>query len=541
MPELTRPKLRHPNRWRWLALFAATAVFLYYVGRFHVPGRGFTALINFGEHHAARYLAEIDPATTYITPNSDGYDSQWYAQLAVQPDLDDPRLTEAIDNLPYRARRILFCWTAHGLGLGQPRWVLEAFALQNVLSWLLLGALLLRWLPPTNWGNVARWLAVMFSFGLAFSVRGSLVDGPGLLLIAVGVALLESGRPWLAAFVLGVNGLGKETCVLAGSALARPTENNLRGWIGVALRGLLVAAPLLLWTAYTVIHFGAGASDTGARNFAAPFAEFLHKAVVSARELRSGAPLLPYTICGLFAVLSLATQVLFLALRPRWRDAWWRIGVSFGLLMAVLGESVWEGYPSAATRVLLPMTLAFNLLLPRGGRWWPVFLLGNLSILGTPNFLRLPVGTEPPVLEAPAALLRNESGDGRLTVELAGPWFPSEQSTGDQWRWTGGDVELVVHNPHTSAVEATLTFGLSSRSERSLLIQATNTELWRGTASANRQEVTVPSLRLPPGETRIAFRSDRPAEISSENHDDRRLLFRISALKLMVQPRAASK
>ncbi|HLP01620.1 MAG TPA: hypothetical protein VK163_06315, partial [Opitutaceae bacterium] len=343
---------------------------------------------------------------------------------------------------------------------------------------------------------------------------------------------------WLAALVLGMNGLGKETCVLAGSALVRPRENTLRGWAGVALRGLLAAAPLLLWTAYTILHFGAGASDTGARNFAAPFAEFWHKAVVSVRELRSGAPLLPYTICGLFAVVSLATQLLFLALRPRWRDAWWRIGVSFGLLMAVLGESVWEGYPSAATRVLLPMTLAFNLLLPRGWRWWPVFLLGNLSILGTPNFLRLPVGTEPPVLEAPAALLRNSSGVGHFTVELAGPWLPSEQSTGDQWRWTGGDVEIVVHNPHAFPVDAVLSFGLNSRSERPVCVIIAGREHWRGISTPSRQEVAVSPLALGPGETRIALRSDRPAEAATDGNDRRTLAFRVLDLKLSLRENA---
>lgn len=422
VPEITRPKHRNPDRFRWLALFAATAVFLVFVGRFFVPGKGFTSLIIFGDVHAGRLLAEVDPRTTYFTPQSGGYDSQWYAQLAIEPNLQDPRLPAAIDNLPYRARRILFSWTAYALGFGQPRWVLEAFVAQNILCWLLLGWLLLRWLPPSNWENVVRWVCVMFSFGLTFSVRGTLVDGPGLLLIAAGVALLEKGRPWLAALLLGVCGLGKETCILSGAALAEPqNRNSLRAWTKVAFRGLLVAAPLLIWTAYIIHLFGAGGTDSGARNFAPPLVEFWNKIVASIRELRASPQAFPYAIAGVFTVISLGTQFLFLALRPRWREAWWRVGAAFALLMMVLGESVWEGYPSAAARVLLPMLVAFNILLPRGRRWWIVLVLGNLTIISTPNFAQLPPSTDKAPPASPVSLHHREPAETTRTATASQP------------------------------------------------------------------------------------------------------------------------
>ena len=58
--------------------------------------------------------------------------------------------------------------------------------------------------------------------------------------------------------------------------------------------------------------------------------------------------------------------------------------------MIFLGAAVWEGYPGAASRVLLPMTLAFNILVPRGWKWWGVLLLGNLSVFATYDTLRAP-------------------------------------------------------------------------------------------------------------------------------------------------------
>ncbi len=532
---------KRPNRYRWLVLLALASVFLFFVARFRAPGKGFTTLINFGAAHASRYLPEVSPESTFFTPDSDGYDSQWYAQLALEPDLRDPRLEHAIDNLPYRARRILFCWTAYVLGMGQPRWILEAFALQNVVCWLLLGWLLLRWLPPTDWGNVLRWFFVQFSFGMAFSIRGALVDGPSLLLIASGVALLETGRPWLAALTLGVSGLGKETCILSGAALLEPRPvRDLGGWMKTAARGLLVAAPLLLWTSYIIWIFGSGGTDAGSRNFALPFAEFWNKAETSFRELVSDPPVFSYALGGALTVVSLATQLLFFALRPRWSDPWWRIGAAYCILMAVLGESVWEGYPSAAARVLLPMLLAFNLSVPKGPRWWAVLLLGNATLISTPNFVRLPIGLEPTVLSAPQRLLAAADGTPQIAIELAGPWYHSEASLGDTWRWTGGAVEIVVRSEHDREVEATLSFGLNCRTERTITVAVGNHLIWEGTATPRRQEVAAEGIKLVPGETRIRIASDVGAGVFTDSSDRRPLDFRVLDLSLGIREIATS-
>ena len=62
----------------------------------------------------------------------------------MEPLLRNRAIDAALDNPPYRARRILFSWTAYLLGLGQPEWILKAFALQNILAWLALAWLLGR-------------------------------------------------------------------------------------------------------------------------------------------------------------------------------------------------------------------------------------------------------------------------------------------------------------------------------------------------------------------------------------------------------------
>ena len=85
------------------------------------------------------------------------YDGQFYAQRALDPLLRDPEVDHAMDLAPFRARRILFSWTAYLLGMGRPAWIIEAYALQNVVCWLIIAVLLTRWLSPVS----ARGLAVV--------------------------------------------------------------------------------------------------------------------------------------------------------------------------------------------------------------------------------------------------------------------------------------------------------------------------------------------------------------------------------------------
>lgn len=538
MSEAKRPNRKARDRFRWLALAAAVAMFLLVFARFHIPGKGFTALISFGDEYAPRYLSAIDQKTTYITPDSFGYDAQWYAQLAVNPDVGDPQLRSAIDNLPYRARRILFSWTAYALGLGRPAWILEAFVLQNLASWLLLGWVLLRWLPPTTWGNVGRWLAVMFSFGMAFSMRGTLVDGPGLLLIAYGMVLLEQRRPWLSALVLGVSGLGKETCILAGAAPVWPEQATIRAWAKAILRGALIVAPLACWAAYLLTVFGREGADSGSGAFAPPLSALWRKAVASLHALGSHPPVLAYTLSGCFAVVSLFTQFLFFALRPRFQDPWWRLGAAYSVLLMFLGDGVWEGYPSAATRVLLPLLLAFNLSVPRSPRWWLVLILGNLSILGTPNFVRLPTGVDPPMVYGQAALRTDPATDQAVSVSFEGGWYNAERSLQDSWRWTSGSADIVIHNPHAFAVEANVSFGINSRKTRAVRLLVADEQRWSGTAVPDRQEVTVLAVRLLPGPNRLQLLTDRPGETAADSSDRRVLAFRILELKVNLLARA---
>src|ERR1700722_7130692 len=133
---------------RWMACGLVVGLFTWIVSFYYVPGKGFTYLIEFGGVNRAMFLPEVKAVNHFEFPNSHGYDAQWYAQIAMHPRLSDPALSGAVDMLPYRARRILFEWTAWAIGGGDPTRAMNVFAFQNVACWYLLAALLFRWFPP---------------------------------------------------------------------------------------------------------------------------------------------------------------------------------------------------------------------------------------------------------------------------------------------------------------------------------------------------------------------------------------------------------
>lgn len=101
-----------------------------------------------------------------------GYDAQYYAQIAMRPWLTNRALNEAMDSMPYRARRILFSWTAYGLGGGDPARALHIYAVQNIVCWFLLAGLLLRWFPATSWENFFAGAEYCFRSGCVSACAG---------------------------------------------------------------------------------------------------------------------------------------------------------------------------------------------------------------------------------------------------------------------------------------------------------------------------------------------------------------------------------
>ncbi|HVZ19959.1 MAG TPA: hypothetical protein VG871_02795 [Vicinamibacterales bacterium] len=358
------------------------AIFVRAVGEFYHPGSGFTALIGFPQDTGDEPpVLRAVPHAQY--PAYASYDGQFYATRALDPLLRDPSIDRYMDLAPYRARRILFSWTAYLAGLGRPAWILEAFALQNVVCWGLLAIVLRRWFDLRRPRGLALWAACLFAHGMLWSVRFALLDGPSLLLICVSVLLIEKGRPLAAAALTSVGVLGRETNVFA--AVAYPIPATWRDWRRALAAAVLVVAPVLVWMDYLrSVYRSLLLQDTD--QAAAPGSAFVWALQRTWHSVGTSG-VLSFATIDLLLLVALAVQACYLAVRIRPHQPWWRVAVAYLALASVMDRVLWDPNTAAVTRVLLPLTVGFNVLLRderSPHRFWCWFAVGNLHLLASP-------------------------------------------------------------------------------------------------------------------------------------------------------------
>lgn len=359
------------------------AAFLAAVATYYHPGYGFTAFIEFPASTHQDELPAVQAAPHYDHEHSGGYDGQFYAQFAVEPLLRDPAIDRAMDLAPYRAHRILFSWTAFALGLGRPAWILQAYAVQNVLAWLLLAWLLCRWMPPRSARGFVLWAGCLLSHGLLASVRYALVDGPSVLLLAVAVAFAELERPWLTALTLGISGIGRETNLIAIPLLTRFLRRSARSWLRVGAAVMVALLPFALWLDYLRSIYRAR-TFVGGDHIVAPFVGFIGKVQATVRDFHR-ADLHTLAIGTMLCLVALVVQAGFVVarlVRTRGKAPWALVAAPFVVLAITLHPVVWEGYPGAFTRVLLPVAIGANVLLAQQDRpAWALIVLANLGAI----------------------------------------------------------------------------------------------------------------------------------------------------------------
>ena len=367
----------------------AVLTFVACISRFYDAREGFTSLIGFGSRFAERNVAAVKSLPRHIYRRSSGYDGQFYAQIATDPLLKDPATDQAMDDMPLRARRIVFAWTAYAAGVGRPWWILQAYALQNVVCWIALSLLLLRWFEPGSTRMAALWMATLFGGGLLWSVRFALLDGPSLLLIALAVMAVERGRSWLGSTILAVASLGRETNLLAASILPPPAWSWQAG-ARTALQAVLVIAPLVIWFDYLYSLYRDRIYTSGG-TMSLPFSGLAWKASSVWGDV-TAIGLAAFLRPSVLTLLSLIVQAGYVVARLEWKNPWWRLGIAYAALLPFLGRPLWEGEPATAMRVMIPLALAFNVLLrdcrdPR--RFWSLLTAGNLTVLYAPAMLRV--------------------------------------------------------------------------------------------------------------------------------------------------------
>ncbi|HVS54422.1 MAG TPA: hypothetical protein VHD62_18845 [Opitutaceae bacterium] len=498
---------------------AAVLVFLGLVARFWHPVYRFTSLVQFDDSAFAARIPALRDQPVYVYHDTGGYDGLYYAQIAFDPALRDvPSLRPAMDNLSYRARRILPSALAWLFAAGQPAWILHVYALLNVVAWLALATILWQLLAVADFRSWLAWAGVLFSAGALGSVRLALTDLVALAFLAWALLAAERSRPRSALGGVALAALSRETSLLGAAALLR------RPWFSVANLARLVAvvAPLALWLAY--IRARVGPADQGWSNLARPLAGLAEKWGASvAAALWHDDAILAWTT--LLATVALTVQAFFFLRRWRFDDPWWRIGAAYGALLLGLGTAVWEGFPGAATRVLLPLTLAFNVAAVRTRAALLWLVLGNLGVASGLLMLR-----DVPEQELAAAR------DGRFAaIARLGPgWFGVEHHRAHRWTWTNSSAELRFETWPAVACPLTLECGMRSLVPRTITVTQDGRQIWQGRIGEKLTPVTV-RFTAHAGTT-IRFASDTPAVRENDLPNARPLVVALYDPRLVLAP-----
>ncbi len=510
-----------------LAYLAGALAFFWTLSAEFERRTGFTSLLTIGDLMEQRAVKQLRDVPHWVYTDSWGYDGTYYVQLALSPALTDPELQQALDSPTYRARRIFPSWMAWVLGYGHAPWVVHAYAILNILVWVALAGLLLVWLPPVSWSNFVRWAGVVLSAGVCMSVRNALTDAPALLCVALGAWALEKRHTWGGVGALAAAALSRETSLLAGVTLLQNPERRWSWWLKLGLAGLATVLPLVLWLGYVRWRLGATA-DVGLNNFTLPLQGWWEKL----QSIRTDWPTLRwrgYQTWNVYSFAAISVQALFFLLRWRPAELWWRLGAVYAGLLVFLAIPVWEGYPGATMRVLLPMTLAFNLAVPRGARWLPVLLAGNLSVLGgISQFGPLPRD------------LLNWEGDGAaraaLSVRFDEGWYGVESDRAHVWRWGQQRGTMQIRSDADTATQVVLTGELHGAQPCRLTIAAGGEVRWTRDLAKGDVKVELPALLVPPhGTLALEFSSDQPA-IKFTGTDQRAFAFALRDVTLRVEP-----
>lgn len=498
---------------------AAFLFFLFKVYQYHHFNFGYSVLPRFSQSAHEQSLETLKETSHYTFPGKLGYDGQYYAQLALEPSAKGPEIERALDNYNYRARRILFSWTAWTFGFGDPYWIIQAYSIQNALFWILTALLLLRWLPPNNWQNALRFLSCLFTAGLVYSFNRALLDGPSLFLIVLGAACIESNRSWLGAAILGLAGLGKETNLLALTALWNPEAKNAKTISRIVLQVTLAILPFLLWYSYIInSNSNALSGAMGIRNFTLPLVGFFSTALeILKKGGETGFPAKTFTQFAMLA--SLLAQAAYLLFRPKPDRIWWRIGVTFAVLMLVLGDAVWEGV-EAAPRVLLPMTVAFNLLFSRKRALLPILLFVNtLSIVGLFS-LQPPNVPERLDTQGRSDLAYDAETNEFTALQFPEGWYINEGNSERYWRWSSGSGEMSFRIPGAQDVNASFIFIPKTIDARDLVLEVNGETVWQFSSAGGYGESQSVAFVLNAGENRLKlFSKQSPFRTGKDPRD----------------------
>ena len=196
-------------------------------------------------------------------------------------------------------------------------------------------------------------------------------------------------------------------------------------------------------------------------------------------------------------------------------------------MLLCLGTAVWEGFPGAATRVLLPLTLAFNLVVTRTRAPLAWLVAGNLTVFSGLLALR-------DVPRDPRELAAASAGETACVAHVGDGWFGREHSFKHQWFWARERGTLTLETwPKKRTVSVELELKMRSLVPRRVTIRQNGREIAHADVDASLMSWSVP-LPIADGRATLEFSTDTPAVPESANADARVLAFALYDPRLVV-------
>lgn len=498
-----------------LVRLSVIAGFAMLVGCFWHPYYGFTAFLQIDREMGSVMVPGLRDGPIYIQPEPGSYDGGYYVQIATTPDLKNPSLITAIDDAGYRARRILMGAAAWVLGGGEPVRIAHVYAWLNVVLWFVLATLLWRVFPLADWRATVAWGCMLFSMGVIISVRLALTDLVALILTCLAVLLLERGRLLAASAMIGLTGLSRETGILGAAAFLSRWPVNTGARMKLMFQLVICVLPLGLWLLY--VNHALGGTSPGQGNLNWPFVGWLGRWV----ELAQGGEAISNPRMRLESLLehiALTVQLVYLLLRPSTKSPWWWSAAAYGFLLVIMGSGVWGGQPNAASRVLLPMTLAFNVLVIRNRAALAWLLAGNMSVFaGYHSMETLPAYV---AHELPA----QNSWTSWQMLEVDDRWAVAEWNWKRRWAWCERDGGMTLwvwpqDRPRRLELE------MRGVTPRDLRVSHQGLVVWQGLIGERPEWITLPALSPVGGKIILELHSNTAPFSEGDGPHDRRISF----------------
>jgi hypothetical protein len=335
-------------------------------------------------------------------------------------------------------------------------------------------------------------------------------------LVLVAIWFGERAKAKSSLGFLAAAGLARETALVNVVALWRGPGAGSRNWIVNFTRAALVAVPLFAWMLY--VHWKAGPAAQGFGNFTWPVVGWLEKWAEIFRGFAGHPNFRWLTTTTLLAFIALTVQGIFFARRLRLDNPWWRAGASGVAMLLLLGTSVWEGHPGAATRVLLPMSVAFAVFAARERANCAWIAAGSLSVFsGVLALWHVP--------EAPREIATGRISGGAYIAQIEEGWFGVERDHRRAWAWSEGRATVAVHVTPRVAREVNVRLKLRAITPREIEVRSGETVVWHGPLGEKLEAITFHAPLGADGMLRLQLSSGERPQRENANSNARALSF----------------